>query len=157
MQGFESWVVYYVARKKLSPGFLQQLYTVKSRMVRLWGANPRHCDRTVRNPLDRLRLLFEALDLHGYSEYAIAALDWLGEPLGRRSVAMEPSRSDKGSVDGEAADAVVALGYLVAKIREVLADKNIDPEERIEIEEAYINAKRQIEEIMDAAGMYGDR
>ncbi len=56
-------------------------------------------------------------------------------------------------MDGEAADAVVALGQLVSIVQSALEDKDVDTGEHIKIVDAARVAKREIEQILDAAGI----
>ena len=63
------------------------------------------------------------------------------------------AKSDKGSVDGEAADLSIAAGNLIAEIRSALEDDLLSSAERIRIKEAARKAIQEIEQLLDAAGM----
>ncbi len=149
----ESWQIFYIAHKKLPPGRLQNIYRRSKRLVAYWAANPRDCDVTHRNPIDRIRLMLDELNLIGYGEYARAAIDYMAEPLCGEFSDKASAISDKGSVDGEAADLSVAAGSLIAEIRSALEDDLLDTAERIRIKEAARKAIQEIEQLLDAAGM----
>lgn len=149
----ESWQIYHIALKKLPRGRLQQIYRRSARLVTYWAANPYYCDETKRNPLDRIRLMLDELDGAGYGEYARAAVDYIAEPLGGEFICKHTAESDKGSVDGEAADLSVAAGTLIGGIRQALEDGRLDAAERISIKQMSRDAIKEIEELLDAAGM----
>lgn len=149
----ESWQIFNIARAKLAPGRLQNIYTRSSRLVAYWAANPRHCDVAHRNPIDRIRMMLDEINLAGYREYARAAIDYMAEPLGGEFAEKETSKSDKGSVDGEIADFSEAFGELVAEVRGAHKDGYLDTAERIRIREAARKVQKEIEELFDAAGM----
>jgi len=149
----ESWQIFFIAQKKLPAGRLQNIYRRSSRLVAYWAANPRDCDVTHRNPMDRIRMMLDELNIAGYGEYARAAIDYMAEPLGGEFTEKKASVSDKGSVDGEAADLSVASGSLIAEIRDALEDDLLNTAERIRIKEAARKAIREIEQLLDAAGM----
>lgn len=149
----ESWQIFFIAHKKLPPGRLQNIYRRSSRLIAYWAANPRDCDVTHRNPIDRIRMMLDELNMAGYGEYARAAIDYMAEPLGGEFTEKETSVSDKGSVDGEAADLSVASGMLVNEIRSALEDNLLDTAERIRIKAAARKAIQEVEQLLDAAGM----
>lgn len=139
--------------KKLPPGRLQQIYRRSVRLVTYWAANPRYCNETKRNPLDRIRIMLEELDAAGYGDYARAAVDYISEPLGGEFSCQQKSKSDKGNIDSEAADLSVAAGTLIGGIREALEDGQLDTAERISIKQMARDAIKEIEQLLDAAGM----
>jgi len=149
----ESWQIFYIAQKKLPTGRLQNIYRRSARLVAYWAANPRDCDVTHRNPIDRIRMMLDEMNLAGYREYATAAIDYMAEPLDGEFAKKETSVSDKGSVDGEAADLSVASGILINEIRNALEDDLLDTAERIRIKGAARKAIQEIEQLLDAAGM----
>ncbi|NNG00890.1 MAG: hypothetical protein HKM93_15995 [Desulfobacteraceae bacterium] len=123
------------------------------RLFQQWAANPRHCAVTSRNPLDRIRLLVEELDLAGETEYARAAVDYIAEPLGGHFSMTGPEESDKGSVDGEIADIAVRLGRFTSKLREAMADGRIDSKELTGIRQHARQLISEIKQAMDACGI----
>ncbi len=149
----ESWQIYFIAHKKLPTGRLQNIYRRSARLVAYWAANPRDCDVTHRNPIDRIRIMLDELNMAGYGEYARAAIDYMAEPLGGEFAEKETSVSDKGSVDGEAVDTSLAASNLIAEIRDALEDDLIDTAERIRIKEAYRKVIKEMEQLLDVAGM----
>ena len=153
IRAFESWQVFNVARKKLGTRELQRIFTRSMRLVTMWAANPRTCARTARNPLDRIRMLLDALDTAGYGEYARAAIDYMAEPLGGRFADIRPARSDKGAVDPEIADMAIALGELATQVREAMADGAVDTAESIRIKKAARDLRREVEQLLDAVGI----
>lgn len=149
----ESWKIYHVALKKLAPGQLQKIYRRSSRLVNYWAANPRYCEETKRNPLDRIRTMLEELDLAGSGDYAREAIDYMAAPLGGHFALKEKAVSDKGTIEGETADIAIALGKLADEIRFAMKDDEIDAAERIRIKEYARELKHQVDELMNAAGI----
>ena len=148
----QTWQVYHAAHKILGPD-LPKLYTRSARLVAYWAADPRFTDIQHRNPIDRVGDMLVLLDLRGAGDIARAAVDLLARRLGGRFVETEPARSDKGTVDGEAADIAIAAGRLVSNIREALADDTLSATERIRVKELARIAKREIDQLLDAAGV----
>jgi len=148
-----SWQFYHAAQKVMGRERLSQLYTRSARLVTYWAADPRFVDVHHRNPLDRIRDMIIEMDLLGAGDVARAAIDFLAEPLGGRFTETKPERSDKGTVDGEAADVAVALGQLVASVREAMADDLLTPMERIRLRERARAVKREVDQLLDAAGV----
>lgn len=152
---FESWVIFKIAKDKLPIGAVQRIFTRSSRLVNYWAANPRTCEVTKRNPVDQIRLLLEQIDLAGYGDYARAAIDYMAEPLGIIGVDIDPAQTDKYSIDGEIADISIALGDLASQIRKAGADGRMDTAEKIRIKDAARTIKREVEQLLDAAGFDG--
>ena len=150
---FESWQVFKVAIKSLSPSILQHIYTRSTRLVYYWAADPRCTNKSERNPIDRIRDMLDELDNVGKGEYARAAIDYMAEPLGGRFTDIETSMSDKGNVDGEVADISIALGEIASRIREARIDGIFDTGERIRIKDAARTIKQEVEQLLDAAGI----
>lgn len=155
MPKIESWQIYHVALKHLSPGYLQKIYTRSTRLIYFWAADPRTTSRTERNPLDRIRDMLDALDDIGKGDYARAAIDYLAEPLGGRFTDKKQAESDKGTIDGELADICIALGKLGDKAREAVKDGKIDAAEKIQLKEGARTIKREVEQFLDAVGING--
>lgn len=149
----ESWQIYHVALKKLPSGTLQRIYRRSCRLVSYWAADPRYTDEQKRNPLDRIRKMLAELDTAGYGDYSRAAIDYMSEPLGGVFAKNRASKSDKGSVDGETADCMIAMGKLADEVRFALSDNELDTAERIRIKEYARNLIGEIEQLLDAAGM----
>ncbi|MDA8141085.1 MAG: hypothetical protein M0036_20770 [Desulfobacteraceae bacterium] len=149
---FESWRVFHVAKKVLPAGILQQIYTRSSRLIDTWAADPRFCEVTARNPLDRMKILFTELSMAGRDAEVIAALDWLSEVVDRRTERLGQVCADKG-VDGEIADMAVAMGNLVATVRTAKADGHIDDGELIRIKRAASEMAAECDQLLDAAGV----
>ena len=152
----DSWQIYYIAKKKLPPGILHNIYSrqVKSltRLIDYWSSNPR-VSKSKRNPIDRIRILLEELDIAGYGEYARWAIDYMAEPLGGRFTDTETAKSDKGSIDSEAADITVSLGELINLLRDAGSDGNNDTAKIIRIKSKARTLRIQIEKLLDAAGI----
>jgi hypothetical protein len=148
----ESWRIYHCAHTKLDKGRLQNIYRRSLRQVHYWAANPRFAESR-RNPIDRITLMLDELNLAGYGDYARAAIDIMAAPLDGQFAYKDPARSDKGTVDGEAADLLVAAGQLLDVIRAALADGELNAAERASIRKLMRETARQLEELADAAGM----
>lgn len=155
MPTFESWRIFRVAKKKLPHGTLQNIYRRSTRLVDMWAANPANCEITARNPIDRIRMLLDALDSAGCEDYARAAIDYMAEPIGGQFAPFGQVRSDKDSIDGELCDLLTSAGMLSAKLREALQDGDLDIAERITIKEAARKIVHELNQVLDAAGMRG--
>ena len=119
---FGSWQIFRIANRHLPKGRFQKIFTQSSRHLYRWAADPRCCEQTAKNPIDRIRILLDEINIAGYGDYARAAIDYMAEPLGGRFIDTNPARSDKGTVDGEIADVAVSIGSLSDLIRSSLAD-----------------------------------
>ncbi len=150
---FESSFVFAAAKKYLPKGSIQKLFTKSTRLFNMWATDPRTSAIVARNPIDRIRILLNELDDVGQGQISRAAIDYMAEPLGGQFAENGSVVSDKGTVDGEIADISIALGDLGTEVREAIKDGKINPDERRRIVEAARNAKRQVEELLDAAGM----
>ncbi len=146
-----SWQIFSVGIKVLLAKTLQGIFTRSVRLVYGWGANPAHCEVTHRNPIDRITLFLTELHIAGRGEYARAAIDIMAAPLGGEFAYKETSKSDKGSVDGEAIDTYQAANNLVAEIQNALEDDLIDSAERIRIKEFYRKLIIEAQQLLDAA------
>ena len=149
----ESWQIYHVAIKKLPAGTLQKIYRRSSRLANYWAADPRYADETKKNPIDRTRQLLAELDTAGYGDYSRAAIDYMAEPMGGQFAKISTAKSDKGSVDGETADCMIALGKLADEVRYALADDDLDAGELIRIKAYARQLFSEIEQLLDAAGV----
>ena len=149
----ESWQIYHVALKKLPAGTLQRIYRRSCRLCHYWAADPRYADETKKNPLDRTRQLLAELDTAGYGDYARAAVDYVAEPLGGEFAETSAAKSDKGCVDGETSDCLIALGKLADEVRFALADEVVDSAERIRIKNYARTVIAEIAQLLDAAGV----
>jgi len=149
----ESWQFFYVAKKQLPPGTLQAIYRRSARLVTYWAANPRHCEETKKNPIDRIKEMLEAMDIAGFGEYSRAAIDYMAAPLGGCFADRKTACSDKGSIEGEVADVTIALGKLADGIRYSLEDGELDTAEKIKIKNYARQIRREVEQLLDAAGV----
>lgn len=122
------------------------------RTVQLWAANPRHCGFTANNPIDQTRMLLDEMDTAGRRDEAVWAGNYMVEPLDLRCTPIDFQKSDKGTIDGEAADLLVAAGDLVHKAREYRPG-GFDSEERVKMSGAYRRIIRELNQFMDAAGL----
>ncbi len=144
----ETWQVYATAVKVLSASFLQKLYTRSYSLIKSWAAGP-WCEKRNRNPLDRIILMLRELDIHGRGDVARAACDIMCEPLGGRFAYFPDAETDKGSIDGEAADATIALGDLVQTCRSALADGEVNGQEKAEIIESLRTVQNELNQMLD--------
>lgn len=53
----KTWQVMHALRKTLGDSFLQKLYKRSLRQIYRWSADPRFCEDTERNPLDRIETM----------------------------------------------------------------------------------------------------
>ncbi len=150
---FGSWQIFEIAKVHLPKGRLFDIFTQTTRSVYRWAANPRACAETSRNPIDRIRMLLDEINIAGYGEYARAAIDYMAEPLGGRFTDAGMAVSDKGTVDGEIGDATIAIGRLSEVIRAALEDNEMSSVERIKVKGAARAAMREIEQLLDVSGV----
>ena len=151
----ESWQVFHAALKKLPRGVIQNIFRRSASLVTQWGADPKYCECTRRNPVDRIRLLLEEMDTAGCGEYSRWAIDYMAEPLGGRFEPMTAACSDKHSVDGEVADVAVQFGALADKIRNALSDGLLTVDEIAVIKEHARDVKSEVDQLLDAVGIHG--
>ena len=93
--------------------------------------------------------MLEDFELAGRGEWARAAIDYLCEPLDGHFGQRRNVVSDKGTVDGEAADTLTALGALVSEIRGALSDGCIDTEERVRIADLARSLRQEVDELLE--------
>lgn len=156
MAKLKSWQIFHAAKNSLGDIYMGSLYKRSAPLVSKWCADPSIASgkgSSERNPLDRIQDMLVALDSAGLGIYSRAAIDYLAEPLGGGFDYKDQSKSDKGTIDGELADISIALGSLGAQVREALEDGRVDSAEKIRIKEAARNTKREIEQLLDAAGI----
>jgi hypothetical protein len=151
----KSWMVYKAAIKYLPSGAIQNIFRKSTRLIYMWAANPEECEVVARNGLDRMRMFLDALDTYGGGDIAREAIDYLAEPLGGHFAPFGNEVSDRQDVDGELADLFSAGGIFSAKLREALSDGTITPAERITIKEHARQVARELNQVLDAAGMKG--
>jgi len=147
----KSWQVFHYARKVLSNEIMMRIFSRSYPLITRWASDPRYCENHTRNPIDRITIMLTELDRVGYGEVARAGIDIQANPLGGQFAFRSRATSDKGTVDGESADAIVALGHLVTVVRKALADRKIEPAERAVILDAARVVVREIDELLDAA------
>ena len=151
----ESWQVFHAALKKLPKGVIHNIFRRSASLVSQWAANPKYCECTKRNPIDRIRLMLEEMDTAGCGEYARWSIDYMAEPIGGRFEPLNPACSDKKSVDGEVADVAVRFGTLADEIRKAMADGSLDVDEIAVIKEHARELKSEVDQLLDAVGIIG--
>lgn len=151
----ESWQVFHAAQKKLPKGMIQSIYRRSSPLVSQWSANPKYCECTHRNPIDRIRIMFEEMETAGCGEYARWAIDYMAEVLGGRFAPFGDVSSDKGSVDGEVMDVTIAIGSLANEMRESLSDGRLTESEIAIIKERARALKSEVDQLLDVVGING--
>lgn len=72
----------------------------------------------------------------------------MAEPLKGKFAYKDEAVSDKGTVEAEITDALVALGELATVARDAAKDGKYDSAEEIKVAEFARRAKRQIDEIL---------
>jgi len=148
---FGSHQIFKVAIQHLPKGRIQKIYTQKQRQVYKWAADPRFCEETARNPIDRIRILLDEINIAGYGDYAREAIDYMAAPLGGRFTDAEVSRAEKG-VKGEIVDVAVSTGILFNLVRKA-ENGGLDAADRIRIKGAARKAIQEIEQLLDASGI----
>ena len=84
---------------------------------------------------------------------ARAAVDYLARAVGGRFCDVPGAKSKTGDVNEEIADIAIAAGRLTEFIREAVKDGELDTAERIRTLEAARSLKREVGELLDAAGL----
>lgn len=169
----DSWQIYHYAKETLPAKIVQHIFSRTTKCIECWtgkkndgtqkkcgtpredidyrwAANPTSCGSIEKNPIDRLRDMLSELKKAGRGDVARAAIDILSEPLGGHFQFNENVSNDK-DVAGEAADTMEALGSLVGKIRESLADGKLDKNEKGEVREMICRLKSEIDQLFSAA------
>lgn len=151
---FKSHQIFKIALHHLPKGRLQKIYTQKTRQIYKWAADPRFCEETARNPIDRVRILLDEINIAGYGDYAREAIDYMAAPLGGRFTDVDPATSDK-DISGEIVDVAVSTGILFNLVRKA-ENGGLDAADRIRIKAAARKAIQEIEQLLDASGINQD-
>lgn len=144
----KSYQIFSYAYKILSVDTVRTI-TGKNRSTVYGYAAPPTNEIHLRNPIDRITDLLEEIDAAGRGDVARAAIDLMAAPLGGRFEPFPVVTSTKGSVDGEAADAAVALGRFISTCREAVKDGSVSTEEQSTILESLRIVRRELDEIYD--------
>ena len=136
------------ANKILTPSFIANIYKICLRQAQRYGADPKYCADTSRNPLDLLLIIMESLQEAGRPDAAYAGLNLLADPLGY-TIKPKEIYSDKGSICLELMDVNTALGNFCAHYQDKAHD-GLDQEERTELTLLLDKTAWQIEELIDA-------
>lgn len=147
----ESWEFMFYARERVGAAQMQKIFSRGQTQINRYCLHPR-CDDYQRNPLDRLRILFELLVEGGSAELVQYALNYLAETVGCRLHPLEHPLPDKETVEEECLDDFPEL---------VEMDRMIAVEEhpRVVIAQSE-KAKGEIDETIESyrefwAGKYG--
>ncbi|MGE4298077.1 MAG: hypothetical protein AB7E47_08620 [Desulfovibrionaceae bacterium] len=98
-----SWEIMSKSRETLGATELQKIFSRGLTQVNRYCMGEHYADYQ-RNPIDRLRILFEQLAQVGEEELVRAAINYLSEPIGCRAVAMGAPKPDKDTVEEECLD-----------------------------------------------------
>ncbi len=151
----ESWQVFHACKEKLGKEYLLQLWGFRNATsIYQWCADPRVCEDSRPNPIDKLSRMFEDLCALGYRDLALAGIKCLARPLGFEVKDPKETMSDKEDLTLEFIDASSALGKLGKTIQEALQDGEITTEEVALIQEAVdsvINELLQIKDVVKKA------
>lgn len=152
---YQSHQIFHIARKTLPAGELHSIFGRTTRYMQMWAADPRFCEVVRRNVLDQVRDFIGALDDRGRGDVARAALEYMTGSLPFKICDDAGAVSDKGCIDGEIADLTRALGRLATVIEAARGDGVIETAELIRIKRTAGELKREVDELLDAAGIRG--
>ena len=144
----KSWQIYSYANELSPVGFLQKIYKRSYPLVQSWAANPSTNEVVNRNPIDRITDMLAELKNVGREDVARAAVDIMARPLGGHFAFFKRVKSDKGTLDGEAADASIALGRLLETGRRAIADGAVSREELAEVQDKARLVRRELDEFI---------
>lgn len=99
----ESWEIMLHSREKIGATELQKIFSRGQTQINRYCMSPL-CGDAQRNPVDRLRIMFEKLVEGGGDELVRAALNLLAEPIHCRVKPVESPRPDKDTVEEECLD-----------------------------------------------------
>lgn len=107
----KSWQFFLSCQNILGQTFLTTLFNRGSRQIYRWCADPDFAapDGIERNPLDKLRTLFERLHERGRTDVAQAALSMLSNVIGYQTIPVIPCMPDKPTIEAEMLDDYPAI------------------------------------------------
>jgi hypothetical protein len=137
----KSWQFFLSCRRILGETFLNTLYNRSQRQIYRWCADP---DLTSggaeRNPLDRMKTLFERLHERGSTDVALSALSYLSAAVGCEVHPIHPILPDKSTVEAEMLDDYPTICRFHEAIR------SSEPDEAIR--HWCMEAKRELDETL---------
>ncbi|MBU0680126.1 MAG: hypothetical protein KKD73_01770 [Proteobacteria bacterium] len=139
----------------IGKGSLAKTYSVSTRQVERWSADPDFCECISRNPLDLLSVVCRRLLEVGRRDVVEGGLRRLVEPLGyclRRNKVV----SDKESIAHELIDLDCAKGLLAKTYLEAIKDDEISEDERAALLSRADDMIRDLEEVKDAIRRSGE-
>ncbi|MBW1730027.1 MAG: hypothetical protein JRH08_00850 [Deltaproteobacteria bacterium] len=145
----QSWEVFSFALHTLGKPALKLIFGKSESMIYSWGTPPTNESHQI-NPIDRICWMMEALADANRHEIGRAAIDIMAAPLGGHFEYLPGAETDKGTVDGELADSLVALGELADTCRHAVADGRLDSLEREEILEDLREVYLQLAQLLSA-------
>jgi len=99
----ESWEMMLYCKEVLGATELQKIFSRGHTQINRYCMNPKFED-SQRNPLDRLRTLFEMMARQGEHELVRAALNYLAAPHGSRVQPLAEAVPDKDTIEEECLD-----------------------------------------------------
>lgn len=103
MQAVESWEIMLLSREKMGVKELQKIFSLGHGQINRYCRNPNSAD-VQRNPIDRLRLMFELLVEHGEEELVRTALNIMAETIDCRVQPIARPKPDKDTIEEECLD-----------------------------------------------------
>ncbi len=99
----ESWEIMLLSREKIGATELQKIFSRGQTQINRYCMSPL-CGDAQRNPIDRLKLMFEQLMEAGEGELVRSSLNMLAEPIGCRVKPVGTPEPDKDTVEEECLD-----------------------------------------------------
>ena len=99
----ESWEIMLISRDRIGATELQKIFSRGQTQINRYCMSPL-CGDAQRNPIDRLRLMFDKLAEAGEEELVRSSLNILAEPIDCRVQARANPQPDKDTVEEECLD-----------------------------------------------------
>ena len=100
----KSWEFYQKSMKILGEKYLFKKYSRKRTCIFKWGANPKFCKETRRNPIDRLKDHIKDICDNGYEDIAVAAVNIMLEDIGYEACPIKLSKPNHTNIMEECFD-----------------------------------------------------
>ena len=147
----ESWQVFHACKEKLGKEYLLQLWGFRNATsIYQWCADPRVCEDSRPNPIDKLIRMLEDLNALGHRDIALAAVKCLARPLGFEVKDPRDIQTDKEDPNLEFMDVINAIGEVSKELQGALGDQILDEEEKTKVLEAADEAIKQLMQLKDA-------
>jgi len=147
----QSWQVFHACKAKLGKEYLLQLWGFRNaNSIYQWCADPRVCEDSRPNPIDKLIRMLEDLNDLGHRDLALAAVKCIARPLGFEVRDPKDIQTDKEDPNLEFLDVVNAVGEVSKELQKALEDNTLTEREKASVLEAVDEAIKQLMQLKDA-------